>query len=652
MKPLVVCIACVVAGLVVSPAASQTITAEDLEKFRELGAARIVDPASTDWDDLLFTQAKSSRSLDAVIGSFVTQIGVPTDVGRQFAWVIMQSVLYDRDCVEPPVDPERCDFAPGRSHYERVTSIARRDRTGRLLVAVGKNVRGVRRDDAAFFTLARRHPAARAIFERLFEVRREPAYLLALASVGTVTERAAVIASANERSYLRFSSPQDRAWHLALIEAAERKAETGGSTLTRAALRQTSLLWMLQLGLVDEAVQSYYALPGAVRARLPVPLSACRAVSTRCGEGDRYRVTDELAAALWLTGHEDDARRWLQEDMADFGSREHPGRYRALAESFTPAHNAQDLFPLFIEGRLPGDPPAPMPVGNSGRIVIDALEGSGWLFQVRTAGRGVRQVVAARLRAAGYLDMAIASEKGERQPRNTESDAVLAAVAAGFPENVRRRQEYWRMRLADAASNRQNTQSTRTVHVKPADLPRWWNERPLPASIAAWRDDEPRQRPPEGVVFPIDPNAVVVRYEERKGERAIIYLSYEYEVPGETTGPGMWFARTVSGQWTRPLYLGMQQNVPYVVTRGSRLPLLGGDRLRVEVQVREIDTSSDPLFPHITRSIDGLYLEFDLAGLASDRDGDGLTDIEERRLGLDSMDPDTDGDGMTDGEDP
>jgi hypothetical protein len=47
-----------------------------------------------------------------------------------------------------------------------------------------------------------------------------------------------------------------------------------------------------------------------------------------------------------------------------------------------------------------------------------------------------------------------------------------------------------------------------------------------------------------------------------------------------------------------------------------------------------------------------MYLEFDLATLAVDRDGDGLTDIEEHRLGLDFSNADTDGDGVPDGRDP
>jgi hypothetical protein len=43
---------------------------------------------------------------------------------------------------------------------------------------------------------------------------------------------------------------------------------------------------------------------------------------------------------------------------------------------------------------------------------------------------------------------------------------------------------------------------------------------------------------------------------------------------------------------------------------------------------------------------------FSLAGAARDSDGDGLTDVVERRLRLDPGNPDTDGDGLRDAEDP
>ena len=124
------------------------------------------------------------------------------------------------------------------------------------------------------------------------------------------------------------------------------------------------------------------------------------------------------------------------------------------------------------------------------------------------------------------------------------------------------------------------------------------------------RDTDVKQAPPDNADLPVDRDAVV-RYEERNGERAIVYLSTEYHSLYLTRTAGIFFARTVSGVWSPPLYLGLQQHFPYVVTPGSRLPLFDGQRLRIEVQLREIDTAAVgfPLVSLLKRSADGLYLE-------------------------------------------
>jgi hypothetical protein len=652
MKPLGVSVWLLVLTLASTPAVSQTIRGEDLARFTEISKDQIRDAGSQDWDDVLYGLANSTRAPDAVVAEFARRIDVDSSAARDYISVILESVLYDDACGdERPVDPDRCVFAPGRSEYDRVAAIARRDRSGKLLIAVGKNVRGTIVDEAGFFTLTRSHPAASTIFGRLLEVRHGANYLLAGGAAGPVAERTAVIAAVNELNYFRTGwSRQDDSWRLALIEAVERTAATGPASMrTRAALAQTALWWKLELGLIDEAVASYYSYPPAVRSLLPLPMSACRAIAKACAHDDRYRLSDELAAALWLTGHKEDARRWLQDEIADYAARgDTTGRYRALVESFTPSHDAKDLFPLFMQGRLPGEPDH----DNDGLGRIRFAE-PGWLFQVRPAGTAVRRVVAARLRDAGYADMAASLETPAGEPRYLKTTPVLIAIAAMYPKRVHTRQEYWQTRIAAAAAGGTRAPAG-TVHISTRDLPPWWTEKALPASIAAWRDDETPQKPPEHASLPVDPDAVV-RYEERNGERALVYLSTEYDLPGETPAAGLWFARTVGGMWTRPLYLGLQQHFPYVVTSGSRLPMLDDGRLRVEVQVREIDTATitfPPVSLDLKRSADGLYLEFDLAALAADRDGDGLTDIEERRIGLDFSNADTDGDGIPDGRDP
>ncbi len=147
----------------------------------------------------------------------------------------------------------------------------------------------------------------------------------------------------------------------------------------------------------------------------------------------------------------------------------------------------------------------------------------------------------------------------------------------------------------------------------------------------------------------------VVRLEDVDGERTMVYRSAMYDLPGETGAYGLWFDRTTNGVWGSPIYLGLQENFPYVVAPQSELPLLNGDLLQIEVQVREIDPASitfPPVGLRLLREEDGLVLSANLSDLTHDRDGDGIPDLVEDRLGLDAGNPDMDGDGSLDGSDP
>ena len=274
-------------------------------------------------------------------------------------------------------------------------------------------------------------------------------------------------------------SRQDDARRLALLESVEAFAvRNKSSARTRAALAQVALWWKLELGLIDDAVASYYAYPAEVRALLPIP-DGCLDTVERCFEIHCYRLSDELAAALWLTGHTDDARRLLQLAFPRFGSRTPAAetRYRALSDAVSPGYSADDLFPLFVAGALPGQPEKP-----DGRIGILSLNGNGWVFVTRVTGPAVRRVIAGRLRTAGYGSMAAYLEQPDRPMRAAAVDAVLQTVAGMFPRSVIGRQTHWLARI-DAAAAPPRTQGTpEPVRVVTRRPPAWWTERRLPAS--------------------------------------------------------------------------------------------------------------------------------------------------------------------------
>lgn len=147
-----------------------------------------------------------------------------------------------------------------------------------------------------------------------------------------------------------------------------------------------------------------------------------------------------------------------------------------------------------------------------------------------------------------------------------------------------------------------------------------------------------------------------IRLERNGGEVAAIALSSALDPTGEISLGAYWVLHSSDGgqTWDAPLYTGLRQNAPYIVPPLSRLSLLHGDHLEVEVEIHEIDPDSitfPPIGMRTKREEKDLYLEMSWEALRRDSDGDGLTDLVEERLGTDPRNADTDGDGIPDGRD-
>jgi hypothetical protein len=153
----------------------------------------------------------------------------------------------------------------------------------------------------------------------------------------------------------------------------------------------------------------------------------------------------------------------------------------------------------------------------------------------------------------------------------------------------------------------------------------------------------------------LPPNVAPVRMERNGDEVVAIAISSALDPVGELGLGGYWVLRSRDGGVTwSTFYTGLRENMPYVVRPASRVSLLGGDSLRVEVEVKELDLATitfPPIGLRVKRSADGLYLDFPWSELTRDSDGDGVTDIYEERITTDPHDPDTDGDGIPDGDD-
>lgn len=144
---------------------------------------------------------------------------------------------------------------------------------------------------------------------------------------------------------------------------------------------------------------------------------------------------------------------------------------------------------------------------------------------------------------------------------------------------------------------------------------------------------------------------------ERNGEEvAGIAISAALDPVGELGRGAYWVLHSTDGgrTWDAPLYTGLRESAPYLVPPASKLPLIHGDHLEVEVEVHELDPSSITFPPVALRTLreeKGLFLEMSWQALRHDSDGDGLTDLMEERLGTDPNAADSDGDGMSDARD-
>lgn len=178
--------------------------------------------------------------------------------------------------------------------------------------------------------------------------------------------------------------------------------------------------------------------------------------------------------------------------------------------------------------------------------------------------------------------------------------------------------------------------STR-MSVDPAPVP--FRELPIPAALLA-------SRPAPGVdvrtVAPLPEGFTLVRA-ERSGKRvAAISLSQRFDPDGEVTAGGYWLHLSDDGgmTWQAPLYTGLAEHFPYVVPSSSRLQMIDGNRIRLEVQESLIDTSTisyPPVATQIRLKRSGIYLDIPIAELRKDSDGDGISDIAAHHLLLDTQ---------------
>ena len=189
-----------------------------------------------------------------------------------------------------------------------------------------------------------------------------------------------------------------------------------------------------------------------------------------------------------------------------------------------------------------------------------------------------------------------------------------------------------------------------TIHrLLSAPAPSVFSEHALP--------ENPKPGPANAVSPALPSGFRLVRAEQQDQRIVAIGISARLDPAGEVSEGAYWLleSKDAGAHWARPTYMGLRKNQPYVVVAKSKVPLFSGDTLTMEVEVRELDTSTitfPPVALAVKRFQTGLYLQARISDLRRDSDGDGLPDLVEERLLLDPYDPDTDHDGISDGADP
>jgi Bacterial TSP3 repeat len=172
---------------------------------------------------------------------------------------------------------------------------------------------------------------------------------------------------------------------------------------------------------------------------------------------------------------------------------------------------------------------------------------------------------------------------------------------------------------------------------------------------AAFRSPAPPVGPNLGRGLAIGLPKATVLAAKIGGDELGVYRSYRLEPSSELGDAGYRLVLKRGAAKPADVSLGFSEMRPYVIVADTRLQLLDGDTLRLRADIREIDDKSitfPPVALRAKRERQNVLLTCSLPELMKDSDGDGLTDLEESRLGTDPANADTDGDGLRDGDDP
>jgi len=643
----VLLIAAIVPVLAVAPRPATLSLEAEWERF-----GRGPRPESEQFDvlddglgDTLWTSAQGHRRLDEAIGDIAKTFGIERDTAAD----LVEATLLTRTFADLGygTKPSTAPVLPAVSALWR--AYRRAPAAGIVLQQAGWILFHVEHDPAV----------ERQVLEELGRSA-DPAPLASrIAWVGLCddeTRRAAVAIALERRpdhpalllaaAGLHEADPcVSASWARAALKAASAPGAIEEAFL--ATTRNRLLAALLALGLDREAVDAIATIP---TREIDAAMGFGRSRAHGTIDGLEYEiqlvpVRSALASAAFLLDERDLAGR-----IAVMPQNLPPGEARDReAES-----ERVELVRAAIDRLTTGAPPDPFD------ILDHAIAGEDNSFDVQLLAS---TFLFARLaREADYPEIAsdlLATVRRIEASSDAAPARFGAQVAACRARAAQVSDDLGRQLRADSASALGGDPAAEGVAGRLAAEPlHVFVERPLPAGLAPWDPSTPElTRLSQSYGKWNVPGLEVVRVEKHESTVIAIGLSQDYDPAGEVSGGGYWIVRSSDGgkTWARALYTGLRPMQPYVVRSFSNLPLATGDRLSIEVEIRELDTDRIT-FPPVSRSFKrerkGLFLDVAWADLERDSDGDGLTDLAEERLLSDPHSPDTDKDGLSDAADP
>jgi hypothetical protein len=412
---------------------------------------------------------------------------------------------------------------------------------------------------------------------------------------------------------------------LAQVDAAQRER-------VHAEIARSKLMTLIYVGLLDEALRFGDSLDPVVLAMALEPKrGGFRATINgfafkEGGSNDSPAV--DYAAALALAGRAVEARRTL-DLIAPLAKRKEARACLEAAKANCSVGTGQDI-PL---GALIVDQLLDDPAGDPYVLMEAATQG----FSERYAGSAEALCrLLTRPEEAKECETAREATMASREPADMSADdrslwdeirqaggptfgaagSRYAAMTLPWPEKAKGAD--WSRASVDPAPV-----PFRELSITPKMLVNAYRESGGPALFAAL------------------PTGYALIRRERSGLRAVaVSISTRLDPNGEVSSGGYWIHLSEDGgrTWGQPLYTGLAEYFPYVVPTKSRLPMLAGDHIRLEVEEALIDTATisyPPVGLHTRRKRSGIYLDIPIATLTEDSDGDGLTNIAAHHLLLD-----------------